>query len=95
MFAKGCVEHGALPVLAQARYKARFLFGREIEEYFEELWKAAVDMNSLRRRLYGPDALPVGPDRTAVCEQESKMLKLMMKEMERSTSRFDKYLGFR
>lgn len=92
---EGCVKDEALVVLAEARYKSRFLFGKEIEGYFDELWNKAVDMRGLRSRLYGSGSLPVGAERTAVCEQESALLKWQMKQMKTAHERYAPYLRFK
>jgi hypothetical protein len=89
------VEDSALPMLAEARYKSRFLFGPEIAANFDTLWKKAVGMRTLRSRLYGPGALPVGPERTSVCEEDHVLLTWMMEEMEDAPNRYSKYLHFK
>src|SRR5687767_11404751 len=91
----GTVDGGALPVLAEARYKSRFLFGPEIEANFDVLWKKAVGVQSLRSRLYGPDAVPVGPERTAICKEEHDLILWMMEEMRVAPNRYEKYLHFK
>jgi len=83
-----------MPLLAEARYKSRFLFGPEIEGQFDEIWKRAVDMRTLRDKLHGPSSLPVGAERTEVCEKESVLMKWMLNEMRESPKRYAKYLAF-
>jgi len=92
---EGTVKDAALPVLAEARYKSRFIFGDEIEEMFEVIWKKAVDIRTLRSRLYGPDSLPVGPDRTNACDKEHDLIVWMMDEMKTAPLKYAKYLHFR
>ena len=92
---EGCLKDEALPILAEARYKSRFLFGAEIEAHFDELWRKAVDMRGLRMRLYGPESLPVGPERTAVCEQESALLRWNIDQMKIAHERYASYMRFK
>jgi hypothetical protein len=92
---EGTVKDEALLVLAEARYKSRFLFGIEIEAYFDELWKKAVDTRGLRSRLYGPGSLPVGTERNAVCDQESELLKWHLDQMKTVHERYGPYLRFK
>ncbi|MCX6898271.1 MAG: hypothetical protein NT105_06180 [Verrucomicrobia bacterium] len=91
---EGGVSDKALSVLAEAKYKSRFLFHQEIEESIDVVWKKAVEIQSLGERLYGLGSLPVGPERTAVCELKSSLLKWMMNEMESSPKRYARYLRF-
>lgn len=95
VFRTGTVEDAALPILAEARYKSRFIYGHEIEEMFEVLWKNAVDIRSLRSRMYGPDSLPVGPARTEICQNEHDLIVWMMDEMKTAPSKYAKYLHFK
>ncbi|HWW02434.1 MAG TPA: hypothetical protein VNZ64_22240 [Candidatus Acidoferrum sp.] len=92
---EGCVREEALPILAEARYKSRFLFGSEIEAFFDEVWKKAVDMLALRSRLYGPNSLPVSPERNKVCDQESALLIWQMEQMKNAHKIYSPYLGFK
>lgn len=92
---EGCVKDEALVVLAEARYKSRFLSGTEIEVFFDELWGKAVDTRGLRSRLYGPGSLPVGAERTAVCERESTLLKWHLEQMKNAHERYAPYLRFK
>ena len=90
----GYVGDEILPILAEARYKSRFLFGPEIKNFFEELWSKAVDMRALRTRLYGPGALPVGPERNAVCHQEHVLMRWNMEQMKTADERYAPYMRF-
>ena len=92
---EGAVIDAALPVLAEARYKSRFIFGPEIAEYFTTIWTKAGEMIVLRSKIYGPDALPVGPDRSKVCDELAAKLHWMFEEMNKVPSRYSKYLSFR
>ena len=95
VFRTGAVEDNGLSVLAEARYKSRFLFGPEIEAQFDVLWKKAVDMRSLRSKLSGPGSLPVGPARSAVCDQDHDLVLWMMEEMKVAPARYARYLHFK
>lgn len=91
---EGCVKDEMLPILAEARYKSRFIFGSEIEAKFDIWWKKAVEMRTLRVQMYGPDALPVGPKRTAICQREHDAILWMMDEMKSCSELYSKYLHF-
>jgi hypothetical protein len=95
VFRTGSVDDATLAALAEARYKSRFLFGPEVEASFDVLWKKAVAIRGLRPKLYGPGSLPVGPERSAVCEQDSELVKWMMNQMEEAPDRYSKYLRFK
>lgn len=92
---EGCVRDEALAILSEARYKSRFLFGTEIEAYLDELWRNAIDARTLHSRLYGPNALPVGTERTAVCEQESTLSKWFLDQMRIAHERYATYMRFK
>jgi hypothetical protein len=91
----GTVESQTLPLLAEARYKSRFLFGPEIEASFDVLWMKATNMMTLRSRLYGTDAIPAGFERSAFCAEEDRLLAWMMEDMKVAPSRYSKYLQFK
>jgi len=88
-------DERATVLLHEARYKSRFLFDDGIRSHVEKLWEQGFKMRELRRKMYGPDALPVGPERSAVCEKESAILKWIMDQMVASQERFARYLEFR
>lgn len=91
----GTVKDEALPVLAEARYKSRFLFGPEIEKSFDGLWKKAIDTRTLNTRIHAPGSLPVGPERDAACEREGVLVKELMGEMTSCSERYARYLRFK
>ncbi len=95
---KGSVENSALHALAVARYKSRFLFGPEIEVMFDTLWKKAIERQTLRSKIYSPSGhatMPVGEERSSIVAQDHALLTWMMKEMEESPKRYEKYLHFK
>lgn len=60
-----------------ATAEAEFLFGDEIREHIEELYKKGIHLASLQEKMYpssrGP-GLPVGPERSKVAEEHSNLL---------------------
>ena len=95
---EGCVRQEALSILHEARSKSRFLFGDEIDKYFESMWEKAAQMHKLRSQIYSPDGLasmPGGPERRAICEEETKLLSEMMDEMASSPKQYNRYLQFK
>jgi hypothetical protein len=91
---EGRVTDEALRLLSEARYRSRFLFGHEMEKYFDELWEKAFQMRGLYLRLYGPNSLPVGPERTSICEQESVLLKWKIAQLKSSHEKYARYMRF-
>ena len=91
---EGTVRDGALGILAEARYKSRFLFDQGNEKFFDNLWKQAVDVHFLYAKMYGPSALPVGPDRTEVCERESALVREIHNLAKDAPQQYARYLRF-
>lgn len=97
VFREGRVKPDALQPLWEARYKSRFLFGKEIEDYLDTLWKRAIEMQSVYRKLYHDDgrpSLPVGQARTQAAEEHSNMLLAQMEDMKNAAKRYEPYLRF-
>jgi hypothetical protein len=94
LFRERRVLDSMLAVLAEARYKSRFLFGPEIESVFSELWEKAVEMKD----LHGRNPYPVGREGVLTAEKDSKreaaLFKWMMAEKDDSPRRYARYLHF-
>jgi len=73
---------------------AVFLFGREIVEYLNSLYEKALDMKDLQDKR---DQLPAGPgpERSALCDQETKLVLELTHELPKLPERFGSYLKFR
>jgi hypothetical protein len=94
LFREGAVTPEALATLWKARAEAVFLFDHEIQMHFDEVLKIGMRLQELRRKLYGPKALPVGQERSRGCDEDSELLKWNMDQMEKSPARFARYLRF-
>jgi len=95
MLRHGDFTDEAIPMLHEARYKSRFLFGEDIRSHIEELWKRGFEMRDLQRRMYGPESLPVGPERSKICGLHSDILKWFLDHMTTSQDRYERYLQFK
>ena len=84
----------AISMLHEARYKSRFLFGQDIRDHIEELWRKGFEMRNLARKIHGPEALPVGADRSKIVEEEHVILKWFMDQINGSQERYERYLQF-
>ncbi len=71
---------------------AVFLFKQEIVDYLDSLYKKAHLMRSLQKKS---EPLPVGSERTALCEQESKLVKELVDELPKLKDVFGPYLRFK
>lgn len=91
----GRVTDGGFQLLAEARSKSRFLFDKDIEVYFDELWRKACEMREFDLRLHGPNSLPIGPERSQICELQGKLLKWKIKQLSDSQKLYAKYMRFK
>ena len=92
---EGTVVDSALSILAEARYKSRFLFGPEIERNLEKTWTKAIEMRTNRVRLHEPGSFPAGPERTALCEGDSELLQWMTNQIVELPKIYERYLQFK
>ena len=88
------VDNKAISILAEARYRSRFLFGDEIMEHISEVWDRAMEMRCLGLKLYGSERLPVGEERDMACDKESSLLQWNITQQSNSPERYAKYLKF-
>ncbi len=91
---KGTVEDSALPLLAEARYKSRFIFGHEIESYFEDLWSKAVAINTLYTDLHDSVGIPDESERRIANREHRELKSWFRNELQTSPERYEKYLRF-
>lgn len=91
---KGSVANEDIPVLTEAKYKSRFIFGSEIAKYLDTIWDKAFVIRAQQRKLDGEKSLPIGDERNRVCEDNSEDLKWMADQMRISWTHYQKYLTF-
>jgi hypothetical protein len=70
---------------------AVFLFDQEIVDYLTALYKKGVDLQTTQAQY---DPLPVGEERTRLCEKENRLLKEFGDEILRLKDVFAPYLKF-
>ena len=68
-----------------------FLFGKDIPQYIDGIDKRALEMGSLEER-YKP--LPVGQQRSELCEEKTRLLRGLIDELPRLKEVFALYLRF-
>jgi hypothetical protein len=73
-------------------HDAVFLFGQEIVDYLDSLYKKALDMKDLQQKL---EPLQVGTERSALCQQESQLVIELTGELPKLPTVFGAYLRFR
>jgi hypothetical protein len=88
----GALESNAHGEFRRDNQDAVFLFGPEIEQYLTILDHKALDMRSLNIQFR---PLPVGEERTRLCEQEGELLKQLTSELPKLKEVFDPYLRFK
>jgi len=91
IFRQAKVNDKALTEFHEAPQLARFLFGKDIQDYLNELRKSA-----LKIRLYSIKLkdIPVGEKRNEMVEKEHDELTWLTDQLEVLFDRFDPYLGF-
>jgi len=70
---------------------ATFLFGQEIPAYLERLDKQALDLMAIADRCRD---LPVGEERTRLCNEETQLLQALIGELPNLKNVFASYLRF-
>lgn len=65
------------------------LFGNDVQEYLEKLYKKGVRLNYLKKKL---EHEPVGEKRTKLVEEESDLVEWFISQFEESKTLFGVYL---
>jgi hypothetical protein len=93
----GTAKYGMVMKFNAAAAETEFLFGDEITEHIEELYKKGMDLASLQEKMYpssGGSGLPVGPERSRVAEEHSKLVLWFLQDgIAETRKRFRKYLA--
>jgi hypothetical protein len=84
------VDLDQLRVFLQKTRESYFLFGDEIPEYLNLLYKAGVDLRHQTKKLSSD--LPVGPERTRLADENGVLLKWFLDQFEVAQRKFGKYL---
>ncbi len=93
----GTAKYAMAMRLYDATTEAEFLFGDEIREHIEELYKKGMHLASLHEKMYpssGGPGLPVGEERCRVAEEHGKLhLWFQQDGIAETRKRFRKYLA--
>ena len=93
----GTAKYGMVMKFYAATVEAEFLFGNEIREHIEELYKKGMDLALLHEKMYpssGEPGLPVGAERSKVAEEHGKLLLWFLQDgIAETRKRFRKYLA--
>lgn len=87
---EGAVDFDHLRIFLQKTRESYFLFGDEIPEYLNDLYKAGVDLRHQTKKLFSD--LPVGPERTRLAEENGELVKWFMDQFDVAQKKFGKYL---
>src|SRR5438309_4518635 len=92
----GTAKYGMVMRFYAATAEAEFLFGDDIRKHIEELYKKGMNLASLHEKMYpssGEPGLPVGPKRSKVAEEHSKLILWFLQDAIAETRKmFRKYL---
>ncbi len=92
----GTAKYGMVMRFYAATAEAEFLFGDDIRKHIEELYKKGMNLASLHEKMYpssGEPGLPVGPERSKVAEEHSKLILWFLQDAVAETRKmFRKYL---
>jgi len=84
------VDLDQLRVFLQKTRESYFLFGDEIPEYLNELYKAGVDLRHQTKKLFSD--LPVGQERDRLADENGALVKWFFDQFEVAPKKFGKYL---
>lgn len=74
--------------------QAEYLFGSEVSAYIMTLYTKGIELEYLNKKLSGVDAIPIGPERCKLAEQDADALKWFSQQYEVMKATFRKYLMF-
>jgi hypothetical protein len=83
---------GETVVFLRETQDAIFLFGPEIVDYLDSLYKKSLDMTALQEKF---GLLPVGPERSDLCAEESRLVRELTGELPKLPEVFGAYLKFK
>lgn len=70
-----------------------FLFGQDIADYLDIIYKRSIDLRSQNRMLdSGPSGLPVGEKRTKLADENGELLKWFSAQFEVAPKKFSRYM---
>lgn len=88
---KAHVEYSESITFLSETQDAFFLFGPEVAEYLEALYKRGIDLCSTAHQF---EPLPVGPERSRMVEKNAELLKALTDELAHLKKVFEPHLSF-
>ncbi|MEP1200990.1 hypothetical protein [Tateyamaria sp.] len=89
---EAAVRDETLPEFFDAVQRSRFLFGKEIQSYLDEIRKRAIKMRLHKAQLEG---VPVGSERSKLVDLENAELEWLSDQVSVIFDKFEPYLSFR
>lgn len=84
------LEFDQLRIFLQKTRESYFLFGQEIPDYLDQLYRAGVDFRQQNKKL--ASNLPVGQERSALAEANGELAKWFSDQFDISQKKFAPYL---
>ena len=95
VLSEGRVKDPTMGLMYEAKGKAQFLFGEDVQQYLQELWTKSLDLRTCHLQLYDDQSpLPVGPERTAAAQKQQELLLWTMEQAKQAPEIYAKYLKF-
>ena len=89
----GNAEDVALIEFLKSVRESRFLFSKEVEKYFTQLYTRGVDLQYSNKVTSDP-GVPVGEERTEAAREHADIFKWFAKQFEELKERLTPYMGF-
>ena len=89
----GKVEFEELVQFLRETNQSRFLLGKDISDYLDELYKKGVDLECQNKMLNGPDRIPTGEERTRLAHENCELQKWFGKQLTVAPEKFSVHLG--
>ena len=89
----GKIEFEELIQFLRETNQSRFLLGRDISNYLDELYKKGVDLECQNTMLHGPGSLPVGEERTRLAHENAELKKWFGNQFSIAQEKFSIHLG--
>jgi hypothetical protein len=87
---RSTISDEELMVFLQKTRESYFLFGQEIGDYLDELYRQAVDLQA--RSIMVHEGLPDGDERTRVIHEKTEISKWFTRQFEITRTKFTKYM---
>lgn len=77
----------------QKTRESHFLFGEDIHQYLDAIYKASIDVQYRSKRLHDPTMnLPIGEERTKIAQEQGTQLKWFTAQWEVARKKFARYM---